>query len=40
MRDDPPICKSNGFALQKKPNGGNITLDAASICGISVYHIS
>jgi hypothetical protein len=22
MSDDPPICKSNGFALQRKPIGG------------------
>jgi predicted metal-dependent hydrolase len=36
MSDDPPICKSNGFALQRKPNGGRITLNAASIRGISV----
>jgi hypothetical protein len=35
MSDDPPICKSNGFALQRKPNGGRITLNAASIRGIS-----
>jgi hypothetical protein len=28
MRDDPPIRKSNGFALQRKPNGGRITLNA------------
>jgi hypothetical protein len=28
-------CKSNGFALQRKPNGGRITLNAASIRGIS-----
>jgi hypothetical protein len=33
MSDDPPICKSNGFALQRKPNGGRITLNAASIWG-------
>ena len=36
MSDDPPICKSNGFALQRKPNRGRITLNAASIRGISV----
>src|SRR5438067_616747 len=36
---NPPICKSNGFALQRKPTGGRITLNAASIWGISVYHI-
>jgi CRISPR associated protein Cas1 len=35
MSDDPPICKSNGFALQRKPTGGTITLNAASIWGIS-----
>jgi hypothetical protein len=35
MSDDPPIRKSNGFALQRKPNGGRITLNAASIWGIS-----
>jgi hypothetical protein len=40
MSDDPPICKSNGFALQRKPTGGRITLNAASIWGISVYHIT
>ncbi|MDQ6868654.1 MAG: hypothetical protein M3178_09705 [Pseudomonadota bacterium] len=34
--NDPPICKSNGFALQRKPIGGRITLNAASIWGISV----
>jgi hypothetical protein len=28
MRDDPPIRESNGFALQRKPNGGRITLNA------------
>jgi hypothetical protein len=39
MSDDPPICKSIGFALQRKPNGGRITLNAASIRGISVYGI-
>jgi len=39
MSDDPPVCKSNGFALHRKPKGGRITLNAASICGISVYHI-
>jgi hypothetical protein len=38
MSDDPPICKSNGFALQRKPNGGRITLNAASIRGISVFN--
>src|SRR3984893_7748579 len=36
MSDDPPICKSNGFPLQRKPTGGRITLNAASIWGISV----
>jgi hypothetical protein len=36
MSDTPPICESNGFTLQRKPNGGRITLNAASIWGISV----
>src|SRR3984893_5118195 len=39
MSDDPPICKSNGFALQRKPNEGRITLNATSTWGISVHHI-
>src|SRR3984893_2513458 len=39
MSDGPPICKSNGFPLQRKPIGGRITLNAASIWGISVHHI-
>ena len=39
LSDGPPICKSNGFALHRKPKGVRITLNAASICGILVYHI-
>jgi hypothetical protein len=39
MSDDPPICKSNGFALQRNPNGDRITLNAASIWEVSVYDI-
>ena len=31
--------KSNGFALQRKPNGGRITLITASIRGISVQRM-
>ena len=31
MSDDPPICKTNSFALQRKPHGGIIALNVASI---------
>jgi hypothetical protein len=30
MSGDPTMCKSNGFALQRKPSGARITLSAAS----------
>jgi hypothetical protein len=35
MGDHSPLCKSNDFALQRKPKGGRIALSAASIWGIS-----